>query len=129
MTNDVVHLRLFSFSLRDNVKIWLNSLALGAITTWEELVQRFLAKYFSPTKTAKLRNDITIFIQWKNESLHETWVCYKDLLEKCPRYDYLAWLYIQTFYNRLGITNKSMVNAATTREALMNKTHDQCMNF
>ena len=64
VTNDAIRLRLFPFSLRDKAKVWLNSLPHGIITTWEELAQKILAKYFPPTKTAKLRNDITTFIQF-----------------------------------------------------------------
>ena len=52
----------------------------GLITTWEELAQKFLAKYFPPSKTAKLRNDITTFVQLEGESLYEAWERYKDLL-------------------------------------------------
>ena len=58
----------------------VNSLPLDLITTWEELAQKFLAKYFPPAKTAKLRNDITTFVQLEGESLYEAWERYKDLL-------------------------------------------------
>ena len=59
VTDDAIRLRLFPFSLRDKSKVWLNCLPPSIITTWEELAQKFLAKYFPPAKTAKLRNDIT----------------------------------------------------------------------
>lgn len=41
-----------------------------------------------------------------------------------------AWLHIQTFYNSLSITNRSMIDAAAER-ALMYKTHEEQphMNF
>jgi len=35
----------------------------NSFTTWETLSKAFLNKYFSPGKTAKLRADITSFIQ------------------------------------------------------------------
>ena len=90
----------------------MNSLPPGIITTWEELAQKFLAKYFPPAKTAKLRNDITTFIQFEGESLYEAWERYKDLLRRCPHHDLPTWLQVQTFYNGLGATNRSMVDAA-----------------
>ena len=80
MIDDAIRLRLFHFSLRDKAKVWLNSLPLGIITTWEELAQKFLAKYFPLAKTSKLRNDITMFIQFEGEALYEAWERYKDLL-------------------------------------------------
>ncbi|XP_017981021.1 PREDICTED: uncharacterized protein LOC108663040 [Theobroma cacao] len=64
VTDNAIRLRLFSFSLRDKAKSWLNSLPNGSITTLEDLGQKFLAKFFSPTKIAKMRNDITSFIQF-----------------------------------------------------------------
>ena len=77
VTDDAIRLRLFPFSLRDKAKVWLNSLPCGIITTWEELAQKL---YFPPAKTAKLRNDITTFIQFEAKALYEAWERYKDLL-------------------------------------------------
>ncbi|GKA66409.1 zinc finger, CCHC-type containing protein [Tanacetum coccineum] len=49
---------LFQFSLRDQASNWLERLPAGSITTWEDLTTRFLAQFFPPGRTAKLRNDI-----------------------------------------------------------------------
>ncbi|GJT80853.1 zinc finger, CCHC-type containing protein [Tanacetum coccineum] len=35
----------------------------GSITTWEDLTTRFLAQFFPPRRTTKLRNDILMFQQ------------------------------------------------------------------
>ncbi|GJQ94865.1 zinc finger, CCHC-type containing protein [Tanacetum coccineum] len=64
-------LRLFQFSLRDLASNWLERLPAGSITTWEDLTTRFLAQFFSPGRTAKLRNDILMFQQHHGESLSE----------------------------------------------------------
>ncbi|KAL0406442.1 UNVERIFIED_CONTAM: hypothetical protein Slati_3958100 [Sesamum latifolium] len=71
--NDAVKLRIFPFSLCDTAKDWLQSLPAGSITTWTALTQKFLAKYFSPAKTAKMFNDITSFVQLDRESLYDAW--------------------------------------------------------
>ena len=60
--DDGIRLRLFPFSLRNKAKQWLNSLPRGSITTWEQMTEKFLLKYFSLAKTAKLRNDISFFV-------------------------------------------------------------------
>ncbi|KAF7841757.1 uncharacterized protein G2W53_004055 [Senna tora] len=52
----------------DKEKVWLQSLPEGSISTWEELAQQFLTKYFAPGKTAKMRNDITSFVLLDNET-------------------------------------------------------------
>ena len=51
VSEDAIRLRLFPFSLKDKAKSWLNSLPAGSITTWEQLAQKFLAKYYPPGKT------------------------------------------------------------------------------
>ncbi|KAK5819698.1 hypothetical protein PVK06_024721 [Gossypium arboreum] len=68
---DAIHLRLFHFSLRNKAKQWLNSLPRGLITTWDQMTEKFLLKYFPPTKTTKLRNDISSFIQMDLETLYD----------------------------------------------------------
>lgn len=76
-TDDASHLHLFPFSSRDKVKAWLNFLPPRIITTWEELAQKFLTKYFFLAKMAKLRKDIISFSQFDGEWLYETWERYK----------------------------------------------------
>ena len=46
---------------------------------------------------------------------------YKDLLRKCPYHELPGWLQIQTFYNRLRLEHRAMVDA-TTGGSLMRKT-------
>ena len=67
---DQIKLRLFPFSLCDEAQTWLRSLPPGSITTWAQLKQPFLHKYFPPHKTVKLRNAITSFKQKSGESLY-----------------------------------------------------------
>jgi len=54
--SDAIRLRLFPFSLRDKVRVWLHSFPSGCRTTWDELTRVFLTKFFPPSKTASLRN-------------------------------------------------------------------------
>lgn len=61
ISDDSIRLCLFPFSLRDRAKSWLNCLPVGSIDTWEDLAKAFLTEYFPPSKTMKLRADITTF--------------------------------------------------------------------
>ncbi|GKB67460.1 MAK10-like protein [Tanacetum coccineum] len=88
-------LRLFQFSLRDQASIWLERLPAGSITTLEDLTTRFLAQFFPPRMTAKLRNDILMFQQHHRESLSEAWTRFKDLLQKVPHHGIDLWLQLR----------------------------------
>ena len=59
--DEAIRLRLFPFSLKDKAKAWLISLPSNSITTWTDLANRFLQKFFPPAKTGKLRNEIMTF--------------------------------------------------------------------
>nr|XP_027124403.1 uncharacterized protein LOC113741122 [Coffea arabica] len=112
VSDEAIRLRLFPFSLRDKAKLWLHSHAPNTFTTWDDLSRAFLNKYFPPGKTAKLRMDITGFSQMEGESLYETWERFRDLLRKCPHHGLPEWLIIQTFYNGLSFSTKTMIDAA-----------------
>ncbi|KAL0405133.1 UNVERIFIED_CONTAM: hypothetical protein Slati_3827200 [Sesamum latifolium] len=105
VSNDAVRLRIFSFSLCDTAKVWLQSLPAGSITTWA-LTQKFLAKYFPPAKTAKMLNDITSFVQLDREFLYDAWERFKSMLRKCPHHELPVWRQVQIFYNGVTLANR-----------------------
>jgi len=78
-SSDAIRLRLFPFSLRDRASDWLQNEEPNSFTTWEMLSKAFLSKYFPPGKIAKLRTEITSFIQRDGESMYEAWERLKDL--------------------------------------------------
>jgi len=104
-------MRLFPFSSRDKANDWLQNAEPNAFTTWETLSKAFLSKYFPPGKNAKLRAEITSFIQRDGESLYEAWERFKDLQRQCPHHAIPDWLLIQTFYNGLEQSVKISVDA------------------
>ncbi|KAA3470748.1 oligopeptide transporter 4-like [Gossypium australe] len=71
VSNDAIHLRLFSISLCDNTTDWLDSLELGSITTWNDLAEKIHLKFFPISRTIQLLRDITNFKQYEGESLSE----------------------------------------------------------
>ncbi|KAL0428667.1 UNVERIFIED_CONTAM: hypothetical protein Slati_3041500 [Sesamum latifolium] len=112
VSNDAVRLRIFPFSLCDTAKDWLQSLPAGSITTWAALTQKFLAKYFSPAKTAKMLNDITSFVQLDRKSLYDAWERFKSMLRKCSHHELPVWRQVQTFYNGVTLANRATIDAA-----------------
>ena len=43
---EVLKLQLFPFSLRDVAATWFDSLPVGSVNTWEELVEYYMRKFF-----------------------------------------------------------------------------------
>ncbi|XP_073309941.1 uncharacterized protein [Primulina huaijiensis] len=112
VSDDIIRLRLFPFSLRDQERGWLQSLPLGSITTWQELATKFLAKYFPPAKSAQLKIEISTFRQTDFEQLYEAWERYKELLRRCPNHGFEDWVQIELFYNGLNGQTRGTVDAA-----------------
>ena len=102
VNDDVIRLWLFPFSLKDKAKHWLNSKPPESITTWADLVQKLLAKFFPPAKMTKMRIEINNFAQYERETFYEAWDYYKELLRKCPHHSLLKWMQVHHFYNGLA---------------------------
>ena len=128
VTEDAIRLLLFPFSLRDAAKSWLNSLPANSITTWQELCQKFLSKFFPLEKQAKLRNEIVVFAQYDGETLYEAWDRFKELLRQCPQHGLPKWMQLQTFYMGLTPATKNLVNAAANG-SFMNQTKEASFNL
>ncbi|GJY49583.1 reverse transcriptase domain-containing protein [Tanacetum coccineum] len=73
-----VKLMLFPFSLEGAARIWLEKEPPRSIQTWDDLVSKFINKFFPPSKTTNLRNEITRFQQRFDETFYEAW-------DKMPR--------------------------------------------
>ncbi|GKB98324.1 copia protein [Tanacetum coccineum] len=91
---------------------WLERLPTGSISTWEDLTTRFLAQFFPPRWTTKLRNDILMFQQHHGESLSEALTRFKDLLQKVPHHGIDRWLQIQIFYDHFSFHLKCEIDRA-----------------
>src|SRR3954467_10015239 len=124
VSDDAVRLRLFSFSLRDKAKAWVQAQPAGAFKTWEELSKAFIYKYFPPSRASQLKNEILGFQQQDGETLYEAWERYKDLLRKCPNHELPKWVQVQTFYNGSLPSTQETIDAASGG-SLNNKTLEE----
>nr|GEX00907.1 reverse transcriptase domain-containing protein [Tanacetum cinerariifolium] len=64
---------------------WLEKEPSRSITTWDDLVSKFINEFFPSSRTTNLRNEISNFQQKFDESFHEAWERYKDLLRAIAR--------------------------------------------
>ncbi|XP_022863622.1 uncharacterized protein LOC111383715 [Olea europaea var. sylvestris] len=112
VSREAIRLRHFLYTLRDSAREWLGNCPPQSITTWNQLSQKFLSKYFPLKRIAKLRDEITAFQQMDSECYSEAWERYKVLLCQCPQHGLQKWLQVQYFYIGLNPTSRANVDFA-----------------
>ncbi|KAL0713260.1 hypothetical protein Bca4012_020238 [Brassica carinata] len=98
VSEDAFKLKLFHFSLGDKVRQWEKSLPSDSITTWDDCKKSFLEKFFSTSRTAMLRNEISSFQQKNLESFSEAWERFKGYQAQCPHHGFSKESLLSTFY-------------------------------
>ncbi|GJY26756.1 reverse transcriptase domain-containing protein [Tanacetum coccineum] len=116
--NHAIKLMLFPFSLAGAARRWLEKEPPRSILTWEDLVSKFINEFFPPSRTTNLRNEISNFQQRFDESFHEAWDRYKDLLRACPHHGFTELHQLDTFYNALNSADQDSLNSATSGNLL-----------
>ncbi|GJR80659.1 ribonuclease H-like domain-containing protein [Tanacetum coccineum] len=76
-TRDASRLHFFHFTLKGKAKEWLDKIPPGMITSWEQIISKFLDKFFPPERTARIRDKILWFHQSNNESIKDAWKCFQ----------------------------------------------------
>ncbi|GJT60109.1 reverse transcriptase domain-containing protein [Tanacetum coccineum] len=107
-----VKLMLFPFSLEGAARIWLEKEPPRSIQTWDDLVSKFINKFFPPSKTTNLRNEITRFQQRFDETFYEAWDRFNDLLRAYPHHGFSKLHQLDTFYNALNSNDQDSLNSA-----------------
>ncbi|KAJ9558375.1 hypothetical protein OSB04_012989 [Centaurea solstitialis] len=124
VAEDAVRLRLLPFTLTDRAKAWINSFKPNSLITWNVLAEKFLQKYFPPTRNVKLRNDIVLFRQGEDETVSDAWERFKELLRQCPHHGIPHCIQLETFYN--GLTNAAkLILDATAGGAFTSQTYNE----
>ncbi|GJW58292.1 reverse transcriptase domain-containing protein [Tanacetum coccineum] len=122
--NSAIKLMLFPFSLAGATRRWLEKEPPRSILTWEDLVSKFINEFFPPSRTTNLRNEISNFQQRFDESFHEAWDRYKDLLRACPHHGFTELHQLDTFYNALNPVDQDSLNSAAGGNLLERRTQD-----
>ncbi|GKE48146.1 reverse transcriptase domain-containing protein [Tanacetum coccineum] len=61
--HDIIKWILFPFSLEGATRTWLEKEPPNSITTWNDPLSKFVNRFFPPSRTTNLRNEITRFQQ------------------------------------------------------------------
>nr|GEY90301.1 reverse transcriptase domain-containing protein [Tanacetum cinerariifolium] len=128
VSNTTIKLLLFPFSLEGEARIWLDKEPPRSILTWEDLVSKFINKFFPPSKTTYLRNEITNFLQKPNETFNEAWEHFKDLLRQCPHHGFSELHQLDTFYNALNPNDQDALDSAA-RGNFLDKIPRECLSI
>ena len=109
---DVMKIKLFPATLRDRAKDWF--LKFGKeFTTWTEMEEEFLGKYYSIGKTTSVRKAIREFTQGPSETFHEAWERLRDLTRDCPYHGVSNHELTHIFYDGLGPQDRYLLDAAS----------------
>ncbi|GJR24205.1 reverse transcriptase domain-containing protein [Tanacetum coccineum] len=125
VSDNDLRLSLFPYSLTHHVIAWYDCLPRNSIHSFDDMMRKFLSKYFPPSMVTKLRNEITKFEQKPHESLFEAWERYKLSIDRCPNHNMLLVTQIDTFYNGLTLSHRDTINAAAGG-TFMQKTPKEC---
>ena len=109
---DTMKMKLFPATLRDRAKDWF--LKLGKeFTSWNEMEEEFLRKYYSIGKTTSIRKAIREFTQGSSETFHDAWEQLRDLMRECPHHAVSNNELTQIFYDGLGPHDRYLLDAAS----------------
>nr|GEV41026.1 reverse transcriptase domain-containing protein [Tanacetum cinerariifolium] len=109
VSDDALRLSLFPYSLTQHAIAWYDRLPRNSIHSFDDMMRKFISKYFQPFMVTKLRNEITKFEQKPHESLFKAW----ELTQ------------IDTFYNGLTLSHRDTINAAAGG-TFIQKTPKEC---
>jgi len=82
--DEAICLSLVSFLLVGNTKVWLYYFLKNSLTVWDDVVTKFLHKFFPQLKVNKEKQEIFSFYQDYDETLSQAWYIFKGLLRKTP---------------------------------------------
>ncbi|KAL4353922.1 hypothetical protein GQ457_06G007130 [Hibiscus cannabinus] len=128
VSEDQIKLRAFPFSLSGIAKEWLFYLPPNSITTWTDLNNKFLDRFFPAAKASEIRRSILGIKQKYEETLHEYWERYKKLCASCPQHGLSEQTLVQYFYEGLLPTEMKIIDAASGG-ALCNMTPTQAKDL
>nr|GEY50425.1 reverse transcriptase domain-containing protein [Tanacetum cinerariifolium] len=89
----------------------------NSIHSFDDMMRKFLSKYFPPSMVTKLRNEITKFEQKPHESLFKAWERYKLSIDWHPNHNMLLVTQIDMFFNE-GTGGEASRGSGRTRVIL-----------
>ena len=98
---DTIQLSLLSFYLSRKAKRWFHLFKGDSLKTWDEVVEKFLKKYFPESKTAEGKAAISSVHQFPDNSLSEELERFRGLLRKTPTHGFSEPIQLNIFIDGL----------------------------
>ncbi|KAG5397435.1 hypothetical protein IGI04_019249 [Brassica rapa subsp. trilocularis] len=105
--------KLFSFSLEGEALRWLNCLATGSLTCWENIRRAFLREFFTDERYWKVRKQISTFRQGPRESFKNAWGRFRGYEFECPHHGYSEPQLLNIFYGGVNLSYKTTLDTAS----------------
>ena len=121
-------MKLFPFSLKDNARTWLSTLKPQSITSWEEMHDEFLKKYYPVHKTVEMKKRVSNFAEKPNEPFFSLWERFKNLLAAVPHHGFTVKDKMQFFYEGISQGTRQFIDTMCNGEFL-NWGPQQCYDF
>jgi len=125
---NAIRLSLFSFSLSGKAKRWLHSFKGNSLKTWDEVVEKFLKKYFLESKTVEGKASISSFHQFPDESLSEALERFCGLLRKTLTHGFSERIQLNIFIYGLRPQSKQLLDASAGGKIKL-KTPEEAMDL
>ncbi|GJT65660.1 zinc finger, CCHC-type containing protein [Tanacetum coccineum] len=97
-------------TFQGEAKKWLDMIPPSQITTWEQLVSKFLDKFFPPGRTSTIRDMILRFRQMDKEHIKDAWIHFQDLIRQAPHHGVNKWLLVQIFYDNISPNDRNGID-------------------
>ena len=94
------------------LQLFLESLPIGSMINWEELVEPYMSRFFPPALTSKRRGEIIVFKPGEDESLYNAWERYKRLLKRWLMNGIDLTTHMDIFYHSMNYASKGIIDAA-----------------
>ena len=103
---------LFPISLIGEAKEWLKSQPNQSLTSWRQVEEKFLTRFFPPARYVSAKSEISTFRQGLDEAFYEAWERFQTLLRKCPNHGFDDVDQLNIFYGGLRPDIKMILDAA-----------------
>jgi hypothetical protein len=110
---------LFPFSLEDEARRWYTLAFVEVNGSWDELVKKFLLRFFPIRKVQDLRRQVLSFKQGEDEGTDEAWDHFNKLLEQGPNLGFSGDLMLHTFYFSLTPNSASFVSVCAGSDIMI----------